>query len=117
MYTVHEITLSLLLSGSSPPSQKGWSSLPAGYYSPPGVTRRIINDEKARLWSYSPGQFCVKWKYKNMLLGGIVLYTFIFESGKIIFMLCVANLLQVLRGWVTPHLPLSRSHSLQSVKI
>ena len=50
------ISIVMLLSGPSPPSHKGWSSLPTGYYSPPGVTRRIINDEKARLWSYSPGE-------------------------------------------------------------
>ena len=53
----------IVLTGLSPPaSKKGWSSLPPGYYSPPGVTRRTINDEKARLWSYSPGELCGKEK-------------------------------------------------------
>ena len=47
----------------------------------------------------------------------IVLYTIIFERGITIFYgVYFAYQLQVLRGWITPKLPLSRSHSLQSVK-
>ena len=35
--------------------ERGWPELPAGVLAPPGVSRRIANTEKTRLWSYSPG--------------------------------------------------------------
>ena len=43
------------VSAGSPLSQKGWPELPAGVLAPPGVSRRVANTEKTRLWSYSPG--------------------------------------------------------------
>ena len=39
-------------------SERGWPELPAGVLAPPGVSRRMANTEKTRLWSYSPGIYC-----------------------------------------------------------
>lgn len=44
-----------LSNGGSPLSVKGWPELPSGVLAPPGVSRRMANTEKTRLWSYSPG--------------------------------------------------------------
>ena len=50
----------LCVAGSPVLREKGWPELPVGVLAPPGVSRRIANTEKMRLWSYSPaGTHCV----------------------------------------------------------
>ena len=46
--------VSVLGAGSPVLLGKGWPDLPAGLLAPPGVSRRMVNNEKTRLWSYSP---------------------------------------------------------------
>lgn len=53
----HGIKASIIIMISAG-ATKGWPSLDANeILSTPGATRRNITNEKARLWSYSPGLF------------------------------------------------------------